>query len=143
MGSVQQLSGGNVLVDWGTTPEVTEFDSSGRKVELDLSLSQASYRAFSFRWSGSPVAPPSVAGRHIAGGTEVWASWNGSTQVAAWRVRGGSSPSSLSPVGRPVHRQGFETVTQVSRPYRYIQVVALSQTGQALRRSKVIAPTGG
>jgi hypothetical protein len=143
MGSIQQLANGNALVDWGTTPEVTEFDSSGRRMALDLSLSQASYRAFSFRWRGSPTTPPSVAGRHIAGGTEVWASWNGSTRVAAWRVRGGSSPSSLSAVSGPVHTQGFETVTQVSHLYRYIQVVALSQTGQALGRSKVIAPTGG
>jgi hypothetical protein len=143
MGSVQQLSDGNVLVDWGTTPEVTEFDSGGRKMALDLSLSQASYRAFSFRWNGSPLTPPSVAARHIAGGTEVWASWNGSTQVAAWRVLGGSSRSSLVPVSRAVHKQGFETIIQVGRPYRYIQAVALSQAGQVLRRSNVVAPAGG
>ena len=47
-------------------------------------------------------------------------SWNGATDVAAWQVLAGPSPSTLAPVGAPVANAGFETDTSCrnDRPLR-------------------------
>jgi hypothetical protein len=141
LGSTQSLGNGNVLVGWGTVPEVTQYSADG-KVLMDLSLSQPSYRSFRFSWTGVPSDPPSVAGQLQGGGTDVWASWNGSTQVTAWQMLGGSAPTLLAKVGAPVHRTGFETKISLARPYPYVAVRALSASGQVLGTSSTVSTTG-
>ena len=140
-GSVQALPSGDVLVDWGSTPEVTEYAPTGRQIALDLSLSFPSYRAFESSWVGEPTSPPAVAARLQGTGTEVWASWNGSTQVAAWRVLAGSTPSHLTPATAQLPKTGFETAIALSRQYSYVSVQALTRGGYPLGRSSVVAPT--
>ena len=55
------------------------------------------YRAFRFPWSATPAAPPAIALKATgAATTTVYASWNGATGVAAWRVLGGATPASLT-----------------------------------------------
>jgi hypothetical protein len=140
MGSMQQLSDGNVLVGWGTTPELTEFSADGRRMALDLSVSFQSYRALSFPWVGQPLTPPSVAALADSGGTDLWASWNGSTQVTAWRVLAGSSRSALRPVTARLPRRGFETRIRLARRYRYVAVQAIGRSGGVLSRSAAVTP---
>jgi hypothetical protein len=141
-GSIQPLADGGVLINWGTTPEVTEYDAAGQTVKLDLSLSFASYRAFQYRWDGQPLTPPSVAAAIQRGGTEVWASWNGSTELRAWRVLAGPTRSRLAPVTGPVHRRGFETAVFLRRHHAVVAVEALGSSGQVLGTSKTTAPAG-
>ena len=58
-----------------------------------------SYTALKFPWAGTPTQPPSLAvraGSH--GGLVAYASWNGATAVAQWRLLAGSSPHALTAV---------------------------------------------
>jgi hypothetical protein len=116
LGSVQLLGNGDVLVGWGTDPHFTEF-SAGGAVRLDATLPRGgeSYRTLRFPWTGTPHDGPTAAVR----GSTVYASWNGATDVASWRIE---------PGGPTVRRTGFETPL----PLRAGHVVALDARGQAL-----------
>ena len=136
-GSFQQQPNGDVLIDWGQTPGMTEFDARGQ-VRMDLSLSTWSYRGLRFPWVGKPLTRPSVAARSVGAGTEVWASWNGATQVAAWQVLAGRSPSALRLVGASVPDRSFETPIALSGRYASVKVRALDTRGLVLGASRVI-----
>jgi hypothetical protein len=141
-GSVQPLGSGDLLVDWGSTPEVTEYTANGQ-IRIDLSLSFSSYRAFESPWVGLPAAPPAVAAALETRRTQIWASWNGSTAVAAWRVLGGSTSAHLARVSGRLPKGGFETAMTVDRRYPFVAVQALSRSGRVLGTSGVIQPAGG
>ena len=70
----------------------------------------------------------------------VYASWNGATQVAAWRVLAGASPNGLKAVAESP-RSGFETAIQLSAAAAggYLAVQALDAKGQVLGTSAVAA----
>jgi hypothetical protein len=138
LGSVQRLSNGNVLVDWGNIPQITQYTGDGHKIIMDLSLSHDSYRGFRYPWVGTPGGRPSVAAQLKGSETEVWSSWNGATRVASWRVLAGTTPASLSAVTAPVHRQGFETRIVLKHRYADVAVQALSATGQVLATSRTV-----
>lgn len=139
LGSVQRLSNGDVLVDWGNQPEITEYSSDGKKLIMDLALSFQSYRGFRDAWVGTPTTKPSVAAQLTNSQTKVWASWNGATEVVSWRVLAGPTPTVLVPVGSPVNRQGFETRISLSRRYSEVAVEALSSSGQVLGTSEPVS----
>jgi hypothetical protein len=140
-GSVQTLPHGNVFVGWGAQPYFTEYNTRGNVVfEARMVGNNASYRAYRFRWSGTPESKPSVAGVTKGSRTKVSASWNGATAVARWRVLGGSSGSSLHTV-TTVAKNGFETAVGIAAR-RYIQVQALSASGTVLGTSPVAAASG-
>jgi hypothetical protein len=61
-GGLQELPGGDILIDWGQTPAISQYSGAGR-AEVDLSLSGWSYRAYRLPWTGQPLTPPSVAAR--------------------------------------------------------------------------------
>src|SRR5205085_1891425 len=87
MGSTQPLAAGKTLVGWGSAPFILEYDSAGRLL-LDAAFPghDLSYRAMVEPWVGLPLYPPSGAARKSGGKTVVYASWNGATQVASWKV---------------------------------------------------------
>jgi hypothetical protein len=120
LGSVQLLGNGDVLVGWGTDPHFTEFSAAGG-VRLDATLPHGgeSYRTLRFPWRGRPREAPAAVRR----GSTVYASWNGATEVAAWR---------LEPGGAAVHRRGFEAALPVPPGAASLQVVALDARGRAL-----------
>ena len=139
-GNVQRLSNGNLFVGWGADPDFSEFTPDGRQI-FNGSLPQGvtSYRAYRLRWRGQPVAPPALSlAARSGGGLTMWASWNGATDVAAWRVKGGSAPGHLTQLTtQPV--RGFETsITLPTRP-RFLEVQALDDRGHLLGVSPVRA----
>lgn len=140
-GSVQRQSDGNVLVDWANVPEITEYTASGQ-VAMDLSMSGASYRGFRFAWDGQPLTKPAVAASLQSTGTTVWASWNGSTEVSAWRVLAGSSPGHLAAVGGATPKTGFETAIKLGRDYGSVAVQALNAKGRVLSTSGTTVTSG-
>jgi hypothetical protein len=73
-----------------------------------------------------------------AAGKSLFASWNGSTALAAWRLETGSSASSLSPAAT-VPKQGFETPLPLPRGAAYAVAVAVDGDGGELGRSAVVA----
>jgi len=140
-GSVQRLTNGDVLVDWGTVREITEFGAA-RGVKMDLSLTTPTYRGLRFAWTGLPLTPPSIAASLGDGSTTVWASWNGSTEVAWWQVLGGSNVSNVAVVDSRRPETGFETKLKVSGDFRVLKVKALSSTGALLGTSKPVVTSG-
>jgi hypothetical protein len=138
-GSAQPLSNGDMLIDWANNPTVTEYDNSGQNVKMELSLSNWSYRGFRFRWVGEPTTPPSAAAQRSGSGTNVWASWNGSTEVAAWQVLAGPDASHLSPVGGRQTKTWFETQMFVPGHYATVAVRALNSSGTALETSNPVS----
>ena len=141
-GSLQLLEGGDALVGWGDVPVTTEY-SANNSVLMDLTMSNWSYRSYRFPWVGIPLTPPSVAAQRNGSRTSVWASWNGSTQVTAWRVLAGPSSGSLTPVTGSVTKNGFETQISLSKAYAFVAVQALGAGGKVLGTSKPVSPGSG
>jgi hypothetical protein len=138
-GNVQALADGDWMVGWGEVPYVSEFNSAGTLLfDAHLPPEYESYRAYRLPWSGQPRAAPAAAVVR-AGVTRatVYASWNGATQVASWRVLRGSSPSALAPVASAA-RAGFETAIALPKlaPGAYVQVQALDAGGNLIGASR-------
>ncbi len=138
-GNAQSLPNGHVFVGWGSKPYATEFDRSGDAVfDLRFGVGRVdSYRAFRFPWKGLPTTRPAVALRPAKDGTTVYASWNGATEVARWRVLAGADAAHLSPVAS-VAKNGFETHATVRSTARTFAVEALAADGSVLRRSSPV-----
>jgi hypothetical protein len=139
-GNVQRLPNGNFFVGWGQLPYFSEYTSTGNLLYLGrLPGPDESYRAFRFPWIGEPLSAPSLTVQRAGGGADLYASWNGATQVAAWQPLAGSRPSSLAAVAAPVARQGFETLIAAGNSGPYYAVHALDSAGHVLGSSPVIS----
>jgi Arylsulfotransferase (ASST) len=139
-GSFQLLANGDALIGWGSMTEATEYAPNGSTL-MDLSLSNWSYRDYRFPWVGQPLTPPAVAARRAGAATRVWVSWNGSTEVAAWRMLAGPTASHVIPVTGPKGKTGFETEISLPQPYKWVAVQALSASGTVLATSTPVAPS--
>ena len=139
LGNTQLLPNGNVVVGWGSRPFFSEYTASG-KLLLDAELPgpNLSYRAFVNTWVGSPFFPPSGAVRTVKGKSVVYASWDGATELAGWRVLAGANAKHLAPVA---HRatSGFETTIGLTKKYKSFKLQALDAKGRVLGTSKVFA----
>jgi hypothetical protein len=139
-GGAQVLPNHNVFVSWGSSPQFSEFTSRGKQIfTASFVFGVGSYRAFRFRWVGQPRTKPSLAVSSASGGgVTLYASWNGATEVVAWRVLGGASQSSLTPVLRAT-RKDFETAIAVASSRPYFEVQALDARGRVLGTSRAQA----
>jgi hypothetical protein len=136
VGNAQLLPNGNVVVGWGSKGFFTEYSKTGRLL-LDAVWPgpNLSYRAFVQRWVGKPFFPPSGAARKKRGRTTVYASWDGATQVAAWRVVAGPNVRHLRTVAFK-GKTGFETAIRLNAGYRVFRVKALDSRGHVIGTSK-------
>jgi hypothetical protein len=136
-GNYQQLDRGHSFIGWGSQPYFTEFDSHGRQVfDGRFTGPTSSYRAYRFDWSGTPHTRPAVSATSRGQSTTVYASWNGATDVASWRVLAGSSADSLQ-TAKSATKNGFETaITIGSEPY--VSVQALDANGAVLATSRTV-----
>jgi hypothetical protein len=132
MGSLEQLPGGNQLVGWGSAPYLSEYSPSG-KLLLDgvLPGHDLSYRARLEPWVGRPFYPPAAAARSRGGKTMVYASWNGATEVASWKVFAGSPAGPMTLVAW-YDKAGFETPMPVRSGYTRFKVEALDANRHVL-----------
>jgi hypothetical protein len=137
-GNVQRLANGDDFVGWGQQPNFTEYTPSG-KVRFDARFvgAEDSYRAYRFKWSGTPVTLPAVAVKTSGGRSTLYVSWNGTTRTAKWRVLAGSSSGSLHPVAT-VAKTGFETAISLPDGVGFVAVQALDADGRSLGRSDTI-----
>ncbi|MGB0098039.1 MAG: arylsulfotransferase family protein [Solirubrobacteraceae bacterium] len=138
-GNVQQLPNGDDFLGWGAQPFFTEYNRQGRVVfDGHFVGYNPSYRAYRMPWNGAPLQGPAIAASAGGAHTVVYASWNGATSVASWRVLGGSSASSLQPVASTFNH-GFET--QITSPAEaFVAVQALDARGHVLGQSSAIHP---
>jgi hypothetical protein len=138
-GSMQVLPGGRVLIGWGNLPYFSEFTANGTLI-LDgrFPAGDQSYRVLSAAWTGQPTDQPAAAARvNPAGGSVVYASWNGSTQVNSWTVLAGQTPAGLAQAGSR-GRHGFETAITVTSRGPYFAAVAVDASGRELGRSATV-----
>jgi EmrB/QacA subfamily drug resistance transporter len=141
MGDVEPLPNGNVFVGWGSQPYLSEYSRAG-KLLLDAYFpgSDLSYRSTLQQWVGLPLSPPVGAARRSGGTTTVYASWNGATRVASWKVLAGQSAGQLTAVGHAA-KSGFETSIPLPRTLHAtnFEVEALDAHGQVIGTSKAFA----
>ena len=138
-GSMQVLPDGRVLVGWGNLPYFSEYTRDGKLImDGRFPAGDQSYRAFTSYWTGHPTDKPAVAARvNPAGGSVVYASWNGATQVASWTVLAGSTARALAKAGS--QRYGnFETAITVRADGPYFAVTANDAHGHVLGRSATV-----
>ncbi len=137
MGDTQLLPNGNAFVGWGNQPYFSEYTRAGKLLfEGEFPGPDLSYRATVGQWIGLPLTEPAGAARHENGGTIVYASWNGATQVSAWRVLGAATAAEKMKVIVPSHpRSGFETSIVVPLNYAGFEVQALDSAGHVLGTS--------
>jgi Arylsulfotransferase (ASST) len=109
-GNMQALANGDWFLGWGQAPDFSELSATGQLLfDAHFPGRTQSYRAFRFAWAGTPAHSPAFVVQPAAhGGGTVYASWNGATLVAGWRVLAGPSATSLKPVVEAA-RSGFET----------------------------------
>jgi len=141
-GNVQLLANQDVFIGWGSAPYFSELSQQGQLLfDAHMHGSYESYRAYRFPWSGAPSASPAIAAlggpSSRAGPLTVYASWNGDTRTASWRVLAGASPRQLVPVATAT-RTGFETAIATPGPERYVAVAALDASGATLGVSPTI-----
>ena len=134
-GNVEYLPTGGVFVGWGQEPGFTEYGGTAR-----WSLTAPTRR------TSRAIAPSSCLGRaHPAtarrrqssrpvAATTVYASWNGATEVASWRVLAGADATHLTQVVT-AKRSGFETAISVGSSVPIFQVQALDAGGNVLGTS--------
>ena len=84
-----------------------------------------------------PLDQPALGLQADGGKVIVSASWNGSTEVARWRVLAGAGPDTLRRVAEAA-KDGFETAIPAASDARYFAVQALDANGQVLRTSKAV-----
>ncbi|MFL5781914.1 MAG: arylsulfotransferase family protein [Thermoleophilaceae bacterium] len=141
-GSTQVLPNGDVFVGWGGgVPYFAEYTAKGTPV-YDAHFkpeSDESYRSYRFPWRGQPAHAPDVAAEAHKGKTDVYASWNGATEVARWVILAGKSKTALVPV-KTVGRDGFETKATLGSEPAFVQVRALDASGHPLGTSAPVKP---
>lgn len=145
-GNVESLDNGNKFMGWGQTQYYAEYREAGN-TESNPSLNTLydakmpgqnyTYRAYRSVWVGCPHYPPSIAVKSNNGLINVYASWNGSTETAAWRVYAGHSPYCLSRI-KTIEKSGFETTIPTNNQGPYFKIKALNAKGKVIGESKVI-----
>ena len=149
-GSLQTLPNGNVLINWGSEGQVSEYTDDGTLIFhafLDsgfLGDNVQNYRAFRYNWTGfSPETPAVTAKVGDDGVTRMWASWNGDTTTETWifswtetGIRGRTVAKS-----REVQRTGFETELAIQATGRVLDVraEAVDARGRRLATSASVA----
>jgi hypothetical protein len=137
-GNAESLPGGRLFVGWGSQGRWSEFAKDGSlRYDAELPDGFDSYRVYREPWEGHPRTKPSVAAHAAGGATTVYVSWNGATEVAAWRVLAGATETQLAASTR-ARRQGFETAIAVPGAPPVVAVQALDRTGRVLATSRPV-----
>ena len=142
-GDLLSLPGGNWLMGYGGLPNFTEYSPSGQVLfDATLGRNVQDFRTYFAPWSATPKSRPAIAAQPAAGGgLTVLASWNGATAVASWQLLAGPSRASLTTVAT-TPKTGFETRIS-TQATTYVDVRALSSSGQVLATSTPISTSGG
>ena len=135
---------GNVLVGWGSKPYFTEFSKTGQLL-LDVLLpgSDVSYRALLGNWAATPSGPPAGAARNSGGGATVYASWDGATTVATWRVLAGAERSAPDHGRDPAAPGGFRDRDPSPQEREGLQGPGAGRKGHVIGTSRQFSAQAG
>jgi hypothetical protein len=138
-GNMQTISHGTTVVGYGAIPQVSEYGKDGTLLfDAHLPFVMSSYRSVRQPWSGRPSSRPAITAglNNTREETVVHASWNGATDVTAWRVLAGDRPDALQ-ARATIPASDFEISTILPKKYAYVQAQALDRAGRALGGSAV------
>lgn len=149
-GSIEILPSGNVFVDWGHTAGYTEYTEDG-EVLCDAHFGSGafatwgwvkSYRGFKGEWTGLPRTPPGIAMKTGWGKREIYASWNGATEVRHWRLEQAQAADAKDDQFVEIvtkKKTGFETMVEaIGSKKGFIRMVALDADSKVLGVSDVL-----
>ena len=133
------LGDGGAFVGWGAQPYFSRFSAQGELLaDGRLPDNVSSYRAFVANFATAPTDKPAlVVGPNAAGGSTAYVSWNGATEVSAWRVLAGADEGHLGTQATQSWTE-FETAVTVNSYGPYFQVVALDGAGRELGSSETV-----
>jgi hypothetical protein len=144
-GNVQVLDDGHVIVGYGSTPRIKEYNPDG-SVAMSVKFGPSegtvfSYRAYRLPWVGKPnTSPKAVACSDENNQTSVYMSWNGATEYTSWKVYAGASQFNLT-LATEAARTGFETSAVLPAGVLYVRADAYGLNG-TLGASEVITVGG-
>jgi hypothetical protein len=135
------------VTDWANHQRLHQYRGShndtygGAQLNVDSDYVDAA-TAGAGTGSGAPIAGPAAAPSLTItptpnGTLEMTPSWTGQTGIGSWQLEGGSSPSTLTPIGARIPATRT-TPVNVRNSYAYYQVLALDSTGQTLGTSATI-----
>mgnify|MGYP005990277233 FL=1 len=143
-GSLQTLPNGNVLINWGSEGQITEYAPNGTILyHAHLGEDVQNYRAFKYHWTGiSPEKPALTFERHNGNFLRGWVSWNGDTRVVVWSFHCSQSDGKSASWGL-MNRVGFETPMEFFfqegwEGDLYIYAEGLDWQGQVIGRSETL-----
>ncbi|KAL0938209.1 uncharacterized protein CTRU02_207940 [Colletotrichum truncatum] len=130
-GNMQVLNDGtgHVIVGYGSTPKIKEFNADGECVftaQFGEDKLVQSYRNYRFPWVGKPYYPPKAFACGNGNQTEVYMSWNGATEHKKWAVFAGDDKNALSEKVA-VEKSGFETKATFSGLAQFVKVEATGE----------------
>jgi hypothetical protein len=141
LGSFRYVSGGHAFIGWGQSPYYSEYTNNAKTLLYDVAMPKGdvTYRALKAKWVGMPGTKAlGVAVRKVGGKPVVYASWNGATQVAKWKVLAGKKAGSATKAAGTASWAGFETPITASNAGPFFKVQALDSHGHVLGTSKVV-----
>ncbi|WBB61491.1 aryl-sulfate sulfotransferase [Streptomyces sp. WMMC500] len=140
-GSARQTGNGNVLLGYGSSGTMVEFADGEPVFTGTFPQGTYSYRAIRTDWTGTPATRPTVRWRE-PGTVEM--SWNGATEVDAWRIETGASRRTLT-TADTVDRAGFVTTAEVAVAdgTEVVRVSAVDADGEVLASRTVTADGTG
>jgi hypothetical protein len=146
MGSNRQAPNGNQLVSYGGTGLMVEFADGQAVFSAQFDDYASTYRAerTAADWTGTPATAPEVVVGEAAedGSRTVNVSWNGSSEVASWRIEAGPTEDRLTTLGS-TPKTGLETAAEVTAPEHadVLRVTALDRNGTPLdSRTLTVTP---
>lgn len=150
MGNAQRLPNGNTLIGWGGPQTIASEVTADGKLIFDIEIGAPGglvYQWFKYPWRGKPSQPPVLAINTTGNASRLYYSWNGATDVAAYRIEAGEagkSAAAFTPVLTET-RQGFETVTPLAGDLLkacYYRVMPIDKQGKDMRYSNTVQRTG-
>lgn len=144
-GSARRQADGSTIIGWGSglSPAITVIDvGSETTFELELAATHRNYRALLSAWHAVPAWEPVLAVTAATTTSLTLAmSWNGATDIAAYRVYGGRGPEA-STLLATVPRTGFAdevSLHQQPNQHCYWRVLPITQSGEATRYSNEVS----
>ena len=110
------------------SPTSREYGPSGKRLlEARFPGNDLSYRTMREQWVGEPLTTPRARPRQAGGKTTVYASWNGATEVASWRVLATPRPGRARAPARVMDRDRDRTPPRAQR--RMTAVASAARSG--------------
>ncbi len=139
-GSVRALDDDSQLLSYGSAGIIKEFEDGEEVFSAELEGNYLTYRAELADWHAQPTTKPDAVLGEVAedGNQTMYMSYNGATDVAAWRIQAGPSEDDLDTVGW-ARKAGFETGAEFTpdEDDQVYKVTALGRFGQSLGSTTV------